>query len=115
MVDNAKSRTLSCLCLYVGFNISFSLTFPILIAPNGPFHGILETANAKELATIPKISGSFSPSKDTQLTITCTSFLKSFGNKGRTALSIILEVKMASSDGLDSLFKNLEPKILPAA
>src|SRR3989338_4500049 len=115
MADKVNSKLLSSLCLYVGLNTKFLFTLPIFMAPKGPFHGILETAKAKEAAIILKVSGSFSPSKDKQVTITCISFLKSFGNKGLTARSIIRDNNIASYEGLDSLFKNREPKIFPAA
>jgi hypothetical protein len=68
---------------------------------------MFEIAKAKLAPNMPKISESFSPSQDKQVATTCTSFLKSLGNSGLIALSIILEVKTASSVGLDSLFKNL--------
>ena len=88
---------------------------PILVVPIGPFHGIFEIASAAEVVMLAKMSGLFSPSTDKTVTITWTSFFNAFGKKGRIERSIIRAVKIASSDGLPSLFTQRLPFILPPA
>ena len=94
---------------------SSAVRTPERIAPTGPFHGIFEIERAMLTALIAKMSGSLTPSTDKTFTITCTSFLSSFGNSGRIERSISLPVKTASSVGRPSLFTHLDPLIFPPA
>ena len=60
------------------------------------------------------ISGWFSPSYDKTVGNICTSFKKFDGNKGRSGLSISLDINVSASVGRASLLK-YPPGILPAA
>ena len=51
------------------------------------------------------MSASFSLSYESTVGKTCTSFLKSSGNKGRIGLSISLEINVSDSVGLAYLLK----------
>ena len=67
---------------------------------------------AIEEPIIATISGVQSWSTDRTVATTWTSFLNPFGNKGLIGLSINLDVSIAFSEGLPSLFKK-PPGILP--
>src|SRR3989338_7157829 len=91
------------------------LIHPILDAATGPFQGMEDMDRAADVATTDNISGSFSPSTESTVTITCTSFLNPLGKRGLIERSISLAFSMASSDGLPSRFTQPEPLILPPA
>ena len=102
-------ETVSCNLLFflsssVGLIIILSFTYPTLTEPVGPPKGISEIESATEEPIIAQISGEQSWSTDNTNALMHTSFLKSFGNKGLIGLSITLDVKIAFSDGLPSLF-----------
>ena len=78
---------------------------PTLAAPTGPLKGSPEIDKAAEDAIIDNISASFSLSYESTVGKTCTSFLKSSGNKGLIGLSINLDIKVSDSVGLASLLK----------
>ncbi|EKD86184.1 MAG: hypothetical protein ACD_37C00428G0003 [uncultured bacterium] len=74
-----------------------------------------DICNAADVATIERVSGSFTLSTDRIVTTTWTSLLKLFGKSGRIDRSISLPERIASSDGLPSLFTQRDPLILPPA
>ena len=73
-----------------------------------------EMARAAEVPIIAGISGSMCLSADITVQITCTSFIKPFGNKGRMGRSIRREVSVSFSLGRASRLKK-PPGILPTA
>src|SRR3989344_1688868 len=95
--ENSSSESVG----FAKYVLSFSPTFK---DATGPFQGMLEVASAADAPTIARVAGSFSPSTDSTIAITWTSFLKDLGNKGRIERSIRREVRISSSDGLPSLF-----------
>ena len=70
---------------------------------------------AAEAPTMPRKTGSFTPSNDKTVIIIWTSFLKSLGKSGLNDLSIALPERTAFSDGLVSFLINRWPVILPPA
>ena len=70
-------------------------------------------AKAAEAPIIAGISGSIAGSKAITVAITCTSFKKPFGNKGRNGRSIKRHVRVSFSEGRPSRLKK-PPGILPA-
>ena len=69
---------------------------------------------AAEAAIMARMSGSFSPSWASTVTITWVSFLNPGGNSGRIGRSIRREVSVSFSVGRPSRLKK-PPGILPAA
>ena len=102
------------LCSTVGFITISLLTYPTFTAAVGPPNGISEIESAQEAPIIAHTSGELSCSTDNTVATTTTSFLKSFGNNGRSGLSIALLVNIALSVGFPSLFWKL-PGIFPTA
>ena len=80
--------------------------------PIGPFHGMSEIERATDAPIIAVISGEQSLSTERTVSERFTSFLKSFGKRGRIGRSITLDVRIAFSDGLPSLLR-YPPGILP--
>ncbi len=119
--DTTKSNSLvSCsrmvgLIRYAPLSDAASLIYPTRTPAIGPFHGIGEMAIAAEVATNPNTSGSFSPSTESTVIITCTSCLYAFGNNGRIDRSITRPASTASSVGLPSRFTQRDPLIRPPA
>ena len=89
----------------VGFKTHLPSIKPTLDAPTGPLKGNPEIDRAAEHAIIDNISASFSLSYESTVGKTCTSFLKSSGNKGLIGLSINLDIRVSASVGLASLLK----------
>ena len=87
---------------------------PILTAPTGPRNGSGEIASAAEAPLIARMSCGTTMSADSTVQMTCTSFLKPFGQSGRIGRSIIRAVSVARSVARPSRLKN-PPGILPAA
>ena len=98
----------------VGFITISPSTHPTATAAVGPLNGISEIASAADAPIIAHTSGLLSCSTESTVVVTQTSFLKSFGNNGRSGLSIALDVKIALSEGFPSLFVKL-PGIFPTA
>ena len=82
------------------------------ITNNGGKYGSSTIDKAIDDPIIATISGVQSWSTDKTVATTCTSFLNPFGNNGLIGLSISLDVNIAFSEGLPSLFKN-PPGIFP--
>ena len=98
--------------LTVGLIINLPFILPTLTPAIGPSKGTLLIDVARDDPSIAVSSGELSGSTDKIVFTTCTSFLKSSGNKGRIGLSIILAASVAFSVGLPSLLIN-PPGILP--
>ena len=85
------------------------------MAPSMPMEkGTPLIVRAADVATIARMSGSFSRSCDSTVTTTWVSFLKPLTNKGRIGRSIRRETRVSFSDGRPSRLKK-PPGILPAA
>ena len=84
------------------------------VAPIGPSNGISEMESAAEAPIMARGSNGFSWSDDRGVSMTWTSFLKPFGKRGRTGLSVILAMRMALVLGRPSRRKKL-PGIFPLA
>src|SRR5574344_1711999 len=96
----------------VGLIINLPLILPTLTPAIGPSNGALEMQVAIDEPNIAVSSGELSVSTDKTVFTTCTSFLKSSGNKGLIGLSIIRAASVAESVGRPSLLIN-PPGILP--
>ena len=110
--DTTRWRELFSLCSAVGLTTNAPSTNPIKTDPVGPLKGISDIDKAIDDPIIATISGVQSWSTDKTVATTCTSFLNPFGNNGLIGLSISLDVNIAFSEGLPSLFKN-PPGIFP--
>ncbi len=97
-----------------GFSTKAPLVRPTRAAPIGPMKGAPESVSAAEAAIMPTMSGSFSMSWLSTVTMTCVSCLKPGTNSGRIGRSISREVSTSFSVGLASRLKK-PPGILPAA
>ena len=107
-----KVKSETSLCASVGFITICPSTNPTFTAAVGPPNGISEIASAAAAPIIAATSGELSCSTQSTVPTTHTSFLKSFGNNGLNGLSIALDVNIALSLGLPSLFIKL-PGIFP--
>src|SRR6187551_1756423 len=87
---------------------------PMRTAPTGPRNGSGEMASAAEAPLIARMSCGTTMSAERTVQITCTSFLKPFGQSGRIGRSIIRAVSVARSVARPSRLKK-PPGILPAA
>ena len=110
--DTTRCKSLSSLCCWLGFNTNSPSIRPTKTEAVGPLKGISDIDRAIEDPNIATISGVQSCSTDKTVATTCTSFLNPSGNRGLIGLSINLDVKVAFSEALPSLFKN-PPGILP--
>jgi len=110
--ETVRCSELFSLCSAVGFITNAPSTRPTFTEPVGPLNGISDIDKATDEPIIATTSGVQSWSTDNTVATTCTSFLNPFGNNGLIGLSISLDVSVAFSDALPSLFKN-PPGILP--
>ena len=83
-------------------------------APTGPRNGSGEIASAAEAPLIARMSCGTTMSADSTVQMTCTSFLKPFGQSGRIGRSIMRAVSVARSVARPSRLKK-PPGIFPAA
>ena len=88
--------------------------FALAVHLSRPLKGMPDTASAADAPSIAGMSGSISLFKDITVAITCTSFVKPVGTKGRKGRSISREVKVSFSVGRPSRLKK-PPGILPPA
>ena len=86
-----------------------------LQAQTGHSNGVQAIIKVKLAQTIHQKPNSLSQEALKTVTITWVSFTIPFGNIGLIGLSISLADKVASSEGLHSLFWNLFPQIFPVA
>src|SRR2546423_6282126 len=93
---------------------SSSSIIPTRTAPTGPRKGSGEIISAAEAPLMQRMSCGVTMSADSVVQITCTSFLKPFGQSGRIGRSIIRAVRIAFSVGRPSRLKK-PPGIFPAA
>ena len=75
------------------------LAKPTRAAPIGPMKGAPDSVSAAEEATIATMSGSFSRSCESVVTITCVSLRQPSANSGRTGRSIRRETSVSFSVG----------------
>ena len=87
---------------------------PIRTAPTGPLKGSGEIMRAAEAPLIARMSCGVMRSADSVVQMTCTSFVKPFGQSGRIGRSIMRAVRIAFSVGRPSRLKK-PPGIFPAA
>src|SRR6187200_1762630 len=87
---------------------------PMRTAPTGPRNGSGEMASAAEAPLIARMSCGTTMSAERTVQITCTSFLKPFGQSGRIGRSIMRAVSVARSVARPSRLKK-PPGIFPAA
>jgi len=78
--------------------------YHILTAQTGPSKGIHASIMAKDAQIIENTQGLFSLSTEKGLIVTTTSFTIHSGNIGLIGLSVSLEIRIALSEGLHSLF-----------
>src|SRR2546423_11659419 len=93
---------------------SSSSIIPTRTAPTGPRKGSGEIISAAEAPLMQRMSCGVTMSADSVVQITCTSFLKPFGQSGRIGRSIIRAVRIAFSPWRPSRLKK-PPGIFPAA
>ena len=87
---------------------------PIRTAPTGPRNGSGEIASAADAPLIARMSCGTTMSAERTVQMTCTSFLKPFGQSGRIGRSIMRAVSVARSVARPSRLKK-PPGIFPAA
>ena len=109
-----RSSADSSICWYVGLTMSSPSIRPMRTAPTGPRNGSGEIASAAEAPLIARMSCGTTMSADSTVQITCTSFLKPFGQSGRIGRSIMRAVSVARSVARPSRLKK-PPGIFPAA
>ena len=105
------SSSVSC---SVGLTTSLPSISPIRTAPTGPAKGRGETISAAEAPLMQRMSCGVTRSAERTVQITCTSFRKPFGQRGRIGRSIMRAVRIARSVGRPSRLKK-PPGIFPAA
>ncbi|MDO4764217.1 MAG: hypothetical protein Q4A00_07545 [Flavobacteriaceae bacterium] len=89
----------------VGLKIYFPSSVKANLQPaTGHSNGVQAIVKAKLAQVIHQKPSSLSPEADKTVAIICVSFTIHFGNIGLIGLSISLADKVASSDGLPSLF-----------
>ena len=88
------------------------LIYPIRLAAIGPLNGMSDIVSAAETPLSANMSSNVSLSLDKEVTIICTSFLKSFGKSGLIGLSINRSMRTACVVGRPSRLKKL-PGMLP--
>ena len=89
----------------VGLTTSSPSICPTRTAPTGPKKGSGEIISAAEAPLMQRMSCAVTMSADSTVQITCTSFLKPFGQSGRIGRSIMRAVRMAFSVGRPSRLK----------
>ena len=87
---------------------------PMRTAPIGPRKGSDETTSAAEAPLIARMSCACTPSIDSTVAMTWTSFWNPLGQSGRIGRSTMRAFRVAFSEALPSRLKN-PPGILPAA
>ena len=100
-----RSSWLSGISSSCGLSTYSLLMKPTRAAPIGPMKGAPESVSAAEAATMPRMSGSFSRSCDSTVTITWVSQRQPSANSGRTGRSIMREVRISRSLGRPSRLK----------
>ena len=98
----------------VGLTTSRPSMRPTRTAPIGPRNGSGEIISAADAPLMQRMSCPVTMSADRTVQITCTSFLKPFGQSGRIGRSIMRAVRIARSVGRPSRLKK-PPGIFPAA
>ena len=98
----------------VGLTTSSPSTIPTRTPPTGPRKGSGEIWSAAEAPLMARMSCGVTRSAESVVQMTCTSFLKPWGQSGRIGRSIMRAVRIARSVGRPSRLKN-PPGILPAA
>ena len=78
---------------------------PTRAAPIGPLNGAPDSVSAADEATSARMSGSFSRSCDSVVTITCVSLRQPSANSGRIGRSIRRETRVSFSVGRPSRLK----------
>ena len=89
----------------VGLRTYSLLMKPTRAAPIGPMNGAPDSVSAAEEATSARMSGSFSRSCDSVVTITCVSLRQPSANSGRIGRSIRRETSVSFSVGRPSRLK----------
>lgn len=89
--------------------------YPILTALIGPENGIPALRIASDDQMILSTHRSCCRSSASGVIVTTTSLIIPFGNIGLSARSVNLELRIAESEGLHSLFLNDPPPIFQAA
>ncbi len=109
-----RSRADSSICSNVGLTTNSPSIRATRTAPTGPRNGSDEIASAAEAPLIARMSCGTTMSADSTVQMTCTSFLKPFGQSGRIGRSIMRAVSVARSVARPSRLKK-PPGIFPAA
>ena len=100
-----RSSWLSGISSSCGLSTYSLLMKPTRAAPIGPMNGAPESVSAAEDATIARMSGSFSRSCDSVVTITWVSLRQPSANSGRIGRSISRETSVSFSVGRPSRLK----------
>ena len=100
-----RSSWVSSISSSVGLSMYSSLLKPTRAAPIGPLKGAPEIVSAAEAATSATISGSFSMSCDSTVTMTWVSLRQPSTNNGRIGRSIRRETSVSFSVGRPSRLK----------
>ena len=109
-----RSRADSSICSNVGLTTNSPSIRATRTAPTGPRNGSDEIASAAEAPLIARMSCGTTMSAESTVQMTCTSFLKPFGQSGRIGRSIMRAVSVARSVARPSRLKK-PPGIFPAA
>ena len=94
-----RSSWLSAISSICGLSTYSLLMKPTRAAPIGPMNGAPESVSAADAATIARMSGSFSRSCDSTVTMTCVSQRQPSANSGRIGRSISRETSVSFSVG----------------
>ncbi len=108
------SSALSFSCANVGLTTNAPSIYATRVPETGPPNGMSEIVSAVEAPMIERISGSFSWSAESVVTVICTSFRIPLGKSGRRGRSVRRAVRMPAVLGRPSR-RNQPPGILPAA
>ena len=100
-----RSSWLSAISSICGLSTYSLLMKPTRAAPIGPMNGAPDSVSAAEDATSARMSGSFSRSCDSVVTITCVSQRQPSANSGRIGRSIRRETSVSFSVGRPSRLK----------